>query len=591
MKKFLSLFMLSFMAFFATAQSAEVTTVLGENFDAFTEGTEATPGTTDISNYSSGKLKNTLTGWSGRKVYEAGGKLYVDAGGNLQTPKMDLTANGGIYRLFLRLRAKSVALVDIYVGYSKKQSLQIMDSEWHDYQFILEGGRSTDFIKIQPGFVGEYYIDSIAIEQSPTFVPVPEAMQPVVADGTKFNANWTSVASATSYLLDVYTKNQDGTKEYFWQDKEIAPSTRSIQATEVSGLDNTKTYFYTVRAKVGDNVSDFSNEIEVVKVIYGELPAPVAQNASDITTTTFKAHFTESENAEKYEVNLFKATKIEEAGIYPIISENWDKITTGNIATGGTLADNLKEYLDPYTTTPGWYAYSHRFANGYIGVDRDGYIVTPEIDLSADQGKGKLKMRIAVLNRGSEVESDSCMVYVYDLNKQDEDPAMIPVYLANGFKDVELDFTTGSTRSKILISYSSEDWDRSLWFDSITIEQNLPKDFVKYTPAGKFETTETTVNITVPEAMTDKLEYAYDVTAFARTVDSYEREIYWISSAPSNRIPVKYESAVQDLKANQVISTHYYNVQGMQSTNPFQGVNIVIQRMSDGSTRTSKVIK
>ena len=39
-----------------------------------------------------------------------------------------------------------------------------------------------------------------------------------------------------------------------------------------------------------------------------------------------------------------------------------------------------------------------------------------------------------------------------------------------------------------------------------------------------------------------------------------------------------------------VVSQTYYNVQGMESDQPFNGVNIVVTRYSDGTTRTSKVV-
>ena len=73
MKQKLLMLAMLFVAFAmgATAQDDNVTVVLDENFDSFTEGSEDEPATTDISSYSSGKLSKKLTGWSGSKVYEA----------------------------------------------------------------------------------------------------------------------------------------------------------------------------------------------------------------------------------------------------------------------------------------------------------------------------------------------------------------------------------------------------------------------------------------------------------------------------------------------------------------------------------------
>jgi len=51
-------------------------------------------------------------------------------------------------------------------------------------------------------------------------------------------------------------------------------------------------------------------------------------------------------------------------------------------------------------------------------------------------------------------------------------------------------------------------------------------------------------------------------------------------------------TAVNDVKAaKDVVSTTYYNMQGMQSSTPFDGVNIVVTNYNDGSRTTTKVLK
>ena len=40
-----------------------------------------------------------------------------------------------------------------------------------------------------------------------------------------------------------------------------------------------------------------------------------------------------------------------------------------------------------------------------------------------------------------------------------------------------------------------------------------------------------------------------------------------------------------------VTSVTYYNLMGQQSSKPFEGVNIVVTRYSDGTTSTTKVIQ
>ncbi len=51
-------------------------------------------------------------------------------------------------------------------------------------------------------------------------------------------------------------------------------------------------------------------------------------------------------------------------------------------------------------------------------------------------------------------------------------------------------------------------------------------------------------------------------------------------------------TAVTDIKAeSEAVETIYYNAQGMQSSTPFRGINIVVTTHADGSKSTSKVVK
>lgn len=59
-----------------------------------------------------------------------------------------------------------------------------------------------------------------------------------------------------------------------------------------------------------------------------------------------------------------------------------------------------------------------------------------------------------------------------------------------------------------------------------------------------------------------------------------------LTSGDSNK------TAVRDLQAEKtVVSVRYYNVMGMESKQPFEGINIVVTRYSDGSASTVKVLR
>lgn len=65
--------------------------------------------------------------------------------------------------------------------------------------------------------------------------------------------------------------------------------------------------------------------------------------------------------------------------------------------------------------------------------------------------------------------------------------------------------------------------------------------------------------------------------------------MYYVVEAtlPWNEIP----TGIAEINASTVVNTTYVNAQGLQSDKPFSGVNIVITRYSDGTTRTTKVVK
>ena len=50
-------------------------------------------------------------------------------------------------------------------------------------------------------------------------------------------------------------------------------------------------------------------------------------------------------------------------------------------------------------------------------------------------------------------------------------------------------------------------------------------------------------------------------------------------------------TAVNEINAIVEVGKTYYNAQGIESDKPFKGVNIVVTHYSDGSTKTSKIVK
>ena len=51
------------------------------------------------------------------------------------------------------------------------------------------------------------------------------------------------------------------------------------------------------------------------------------------------------------------------------------------------------------------------------------------------------------------------------------------------------------------------------------------------------------------------------------------------------------ETAINEISDNRIISKTYYNSLGVASQTPFNGVNIVITRYSDGTTKSAKIVR
>jgi len=51
------------------------------------------------------------------------------------------------------------------------------------------------------------------------------------------------------------------------------------------------------------------------------------------------------------------------------------------------------------------------------------------------------------------------------------------------------------------------------------------------------------------------------------------------------------ETAQDDLTEAAVVSERYFDISGAEHNSPFPGMNIILQQLSDGSTRTVKVMR
>lgn len=532
MKKNLLSFALSLLCIIVCG-NAQAQVLIDENFDSFTEGSEETPATTDISGYS-GKLYKTIS-WNGKYVYEAGSKLLVKDGGNLITKRLDKLSSTSAVKVTFDAKSPAsyggAVIVNYNYTYSGDQTLTMEDSEWHTFSIILENASSTKQIKFTPYLASDgILIDNVKVEAG-TFIKAPEAYQPKTVSTNSFTATWSKVSGATAYLLDVYTKAGDD-KNYLVQDKEVATTSE-----EVTGLEEGKDYFFTVRAKKDDAVSDYSNEIRVVEVFNYVLP-PKGLPATDVTKDGFTANWEAAEHAVKYDILLTRIEKLAEAKEINVIDEKFDKVTDGTLQNPEFTSTTS---LDKYTSTPGWIADRMEcLAAGYMGISpfgQSGSIYTPSVDLSANEGAFKVKINMAELNYGQPSSGTPVEVRLYD--KNDNTVETKSVTLGEGFKDYTFDFTKGSDECYLEIYYKNlEDETKKsnkLFIDYITVSQQLSAGDSYSTLVENRElgnVTSTKFDVTLSE----NVSYQYSLVSYAYTV--IDNELDYVESGMSDPITV-----------------------------------------------------
>lgn len=521
-------FMCMCCSFFAAAQTTDVSVVLEENFDEFTEGSIEAPGTDDISSVLNGKLSEVLPGWRGREVYEAGGALRIgeddlsSASAYLQTTTLSLSpSEGGNIKVTARIKAVNDFGNMLTIG---SQSVVVYDDNWTDVVYVTD--RSMYNLRIS-AMLGAFYIDYLKIEQSETFLMTPDAYRPVDFDGEKFTAEWRSVSGAESYLVDVYTKDEEGNKTYVLQQEETVETSMVVTVP-----DSNQKYYYCVSAKAGDNVSMPSEEQDVV-IRINELDAPVALEASDVDDNGFTANWEATENAESYKVSVYATETLSEGRTVELVNEDFAGITEGTIDY--VEFPPLQEYLDAYTTVPGWYAVNHVYASGYLGISPyggEGSLQTPFLDLSSSNGAFVVDIVMAEYSYGDYFTGTTVKVELVDATDNVLESHDV-VLDAGEFKLYTIEFANGAANTAVKVVY---DGSSKMFIDEMSVKQDYAAGDAINTLVADQETTELSYRFDFD--MTSETTYSYCVTAQAATIDDGGNDVV-IESEPSNMITVE----------------------------------------------------
>lgn len=538
----------------APADYGKEVDIVKEDFAKMTTGSQDAPDyDTDLNDYEMHdnawiNMLNDFTqtpGWGSHNAYSAGGSIYLEADnetqGQLNTPMLNVSRNSGI--CFLQFDARvpednevvEQVVVEAAETYNMQPSwkflgntqLPQLTTDWQTYTIqFYEGGEYTLFNIVN--YSAPVLIDNVRVFQVDQYVatptPNPHKNYARVDDNTaKFDLSWSAVDGAESYVLNVYDKDANGKPQnYIQKDVEVKDNKFTVDNAVTGTI-----YYYTVSAKKGEHVSMPSVEVQVKGIV-----EPVLSVSSPINGDKYTAEWKNVGGAERYNyISYFKQEATEdclmEVSKLNLVGMKYDSDDmeveysvdnpTSYTLDRGALADEVGQ--------AGWTVKHYAIYKDALTIDAfwtveaksDAGLISPEMDLSKDGGKFRVKLRACAEYLPAYEAYPQAAVALFNYDEEKGDYVQSELIYAgdktvNGdWKRYDCDFTTGTARSIVGI-YGT--WaPGNLYLSDVAIHQNYKKGdsflnpfhYLNWLVPGTGETT--SVEVTIP-------------------AKAYEREIY-----------------------------------------------------------------
>ena len=237
---------------------------------------------------------------------------------------------------------------------------------WKTGTIETDGG--VENMAIQFYADADIFLDDIKVEQMGVVEPVepveptldaPSALAASDITSTGFVANWEVTSGATGYLLDVYYY-ENNEPQYLLKDEAVAATSYAV-----TGAQEGKVYYYTVRATDGTLVSEPSNEV-LAKAASTSIGSVTALPATEVSDAGFRANWTAAENAAFYELTTLLLYTVPASGTFTHDNETFDRVTEGTESS--PVYGAIQGALNDYTEYADWYAITPVMANGKIGL-------------------------------------------------------------------------------------------------------------------------------------------------------------------------------------------------------------------------------
>lgn len=552
----------------ARADEMRYKEILREDFSLFTAGSEERPSANTVNdNLQYIPDSKTLTpGWQGVEIYQAGGVAYQGAGGRLFTPNIDLSKNGGTFRVSFRMRLASgspegnVNVVHNsniynYIG-------EALTEEWKTYTVELENGIRDDFLCIRgvdyqspSSSKVRVFIDDIVVEVPDPAVATPSRVTYGNFDGTAFSVSWSRVADADRYELRLYYLDKKGENVYIDGDYVTTSTSYSFSGLE----ERWNEYYVQVRALAGSEVSPWSTPL----LVEG-LSSPVLKEETGVSDSGFTASWTGVKGAVSYELMAYYCH--EAKGDEECYHANTDfSFVEEKDADAGQIDYGFEEM-------PGWFFGAADLQDGYIGVQGAfaylGYaaqIESPALDLSSSGGKVSVEFKA----KNDDLRTG---VAVALYNPQDGDFVLADSYeyeLSKNWSTVTASLK-GGTDGSILALIPTRSG--NIYIDDLKVWQNIKAGAEGRVLADKITTTATNAavrNLDIPQG-----DYAgYKVRAIGISADRTR----WLYSTYSDmRYPMgKSGDAGVSSIVDASMEARYYDVNGIEVKNPQPGMLLI----------------
>lgn len=529
----------------APADYGKEVDIVKEDFAKMTTGSQAAPDyDTDLNDYEMHdnawiNMLDDFTqtpGWGSHNAYSAGGAIYLEGDsetqGQLNTPMLNVSRNSGI--CFLQFDARvpednevvEQVVVEAAETYNMQPSwkflgntqLPQLTTDWQTYTIqFYEGGEYTLFNIVN--YSAPVLIDNVRVFQVDQYVatPTPNAHKNYsrVDDNTaKFDLSWSAVDGAESYVLNVYDKDANGKPQnYIQKDVEVKDNKFTVDNAVTGTI-----YYYTVSAKKGEHVSMPSVEVQVKGIV-----EPVLSVSSPINGDKYTAEWKNVGGAERYNyISYFKQEATEdcrmEVSKLNLVGMKYDsddmevEYSVDNPSSytldRGALADEIGQ--------AGWTVKHYAIYKDALTIDAfwtveaksDAGLISPEMDLSKDGGKFRVKLRACAEYLPAYEAYPQAAVALFNYDEENGDYVQSELIYAGDknvdgdWKRYDCDFTTGTARSIVGI-YGT--WaPGNLYLSDVAIHQNYKKGdsflnpfhYLNWLVPGTGETT--SVEVTIP---------------------------------------------------------------------------------------------